>query len=61
MPEQTKALTFGPMDSVTERVSLALKEAQALPLADDETAIQAIRETIANLKPTAEGPAQAGP
>lgn len=52
--EQSKALTFGPMDSVIERVSLALREVQAQPLADDELAIQAIRDTIANLNPIAE-------
>ncbi len=51
---QTKALTFGPMDSVAERVSLAIKEAQPLPPSDHESVIQAIRETISNLKPVVE-------
>ncbi len=51
---QAKSLTFGPMDSVIERVSLALKEAQAQPPANDETVIQAIRDTISNLNPIAE-------
>jgi len=52
--EQAKALTFGPMDSVIERVSLALKEAQALPPVDGDSAIQTIRETISSLNPLAE-------
>ena len=51
---QAKALTFGPIDSVIERVSLALKEAQAQPPADHESAIQAIRDTISNLNPIVE-------
>ena len=52
--KQTKALTFGPMDSMIERVSLALKEAQFRPPEENESAIQAIRETISNLKPIVE-------
>ncbi len=51
---QARSLTFGPMDSVIENVSLALKEAQAQPPANDETAIQAIRESISNLSPIVE-------
>ena len=51
---QAKALTFGPIDSVIERVSLALKEAQAQPPADHKSAIQAIRDTISNLNPIVE-------
>ncbi len=51
---QAKALTFGPMDSVIESVSLALKEVQAQPPADHESAIQAIRDTISNLNPIVE-------
>ena len=37
-----------------ERVSLALKEAQFRPPEENESAIQAIRETISNLKPIVE-------
>ena len=48
--EQSKALTFGPMDSVIERVSLALTEARAQPPAYNETAIQDLSDIIANLK-----------
>ena len=52
--EQAKALTFGPMDSVIERVSLALKEAQAQPPAYHELAIQDICDAISNLKAVVE-------
>ena len=48
---QAKALTFGPIDSVIEKVSLALQEAQTPPQEDIEASIQAIRESISNLKP----------
>jgi GTP-binding protein EngB required for normal cell division len=48
---QAKALTFGPIDSVIEKVSLALQEAQTLPREDIEASIQAIRQSISNLKP----------
>jgi GTP-binding protein EngB required for normal cell division len=48
---QAKALTFGPIDSVIEKVSLALQEAQTPPQEDIEASIQAIRQSISNLKP----------
>ncbi len=48
---QAKALTFGPIDSVIEKVSLALQEAQTPPQEDIEASIRAIRESISNLKP----------
>ena len=48
---QAKALTFGPIDSVIEKVSLALQEVQTPPQEDIEASIQAIRESISNLKP----------
>ena len=52
---QAKALTFGPIDSVIEKVSLALQEAQVPPRGEDvEASIQAIRESISNLKPVHE-------
>ena len=51
---QAKALTFGPIDSVIEKVSLALQEAQIPPREDVEASIQAIRESISNLKPVHE-------
>jgi GTP-binding protein EngB required for normal cell division len=51
---QAKALTFGPIDSVIEKVSLALQEAQTPPQEDVEASIRAIRESISNLKPVHE-------
>ena len=52
---QAKALTFGPIDSVIEKVSLALQEAQIPPRGEDvEASIQAIRESISKLKPVHE-------
>lgn len=52
--KQAKALTFGPIDSVIEKVSLALQEAQSPPREDVEASIQAIRESISKLKPVPE-------
>ena len=57
---QAKALTFGPIDSVIEKVSLALQEAQIPPREDVEASIQAIRESISNLKPVPEARRAAG-
>ncbi len=51
---QAKALTFGPIDSVIEKVSLALQEAQIPPQEDVEASIRAIRESISSLKPVPE-------
>ncbi len=51
---QSKALTFGPMDSVIERVSLALAEARAQPPAYNEAAAQDLDDTISNLKAVVE-------
>lgn len=52
--KQARALTFGPIDAVIERVSLALQDAQTRPHEDAEASIHAIRESIANLKPAPE-------
>ena len=57
---QAKALTFGPLDSMIERISLALTEARARPLADHETALEAIRDAISNLRPIVEAGLAAG-
>ncbi len=51
---QARALTFGPIDAVIEKVSLALQDTQARPHEDAEASIHAIRESIANLKPAHE-------
>ena len=53
--KQAKALTFGPIDGVIEKVSLALQETQIPPRGEDvEASIEAIRESISNLKPAPE-------
>ncbi len=52
---QAKALTFGPMDLAIDRVSQALKEAETAPPENAETSVQALRETISNLKPILDG------
>ena len=52
---QAKALTFGPMDLAIDRVSQALQEAETAPPEDAETSVQALRETISNLKPILDG------
>lgn len=54
---QAKAFTFGPMDMVIRDVSLALEDGRAISPADAETGIQAIRETVSNLKRILEAPA----
>ncbi len=51
---QARALTFGPIDAVIERISLALQDAQARRHEDAEASIHAIHESIANLKPAPE-------
>jgi GTP-binding protein EngB required for normal cell division len=51
---QAQALTFGPLDSMTERLAKALMEARTRPQAEVETRLQAIRDAISNLKPIVE-------
>jgi hypothetical protein len=48
--EQAKPLTFGPIDAAIERVSLALKGAQARPPGDTKTRVEAIHETTSDLE-----------
>jgi hypothetical protein len=48
--EQTKPLTFGPIDAAIERISLALTEAQTRPPGNAEARVHAIHETISNLE-----------
>ncbi|MGO9546505.1 MAG: dynamin family protein [Rhodomicrobium sp.] len=48
--EQAKALTFGPIDAVIERVSLALKEAPTRQPRDAKMCIEGLHKTISNLK-----------
>ncbi len=52
--KQAKALTLGPIDLVTDRVSVALADPQTLPREDAQSSIQTIRETISALKPILE-------
>jgi len=57
---QAKALTFGPMDGVIERVSLALRDTQPQSQQETEAKISLLREIIARLKARApSGPAEA--
>jgi GTP-binding protein EngB required for normal cell division len=52
--KQAKALTFGPMDLVIGRMSLALNDAQTAQHEETETSIQTIRQTVLSLKPILE-------